>query len=51
MLNGDIHGVIVIEDSITRVQILNEVVCFSHHTNTLGKDMNPNILLSIMGKY
>ena len=38
-------------DSPTWVQILNEVVCISHSTNTLGKAMNLTILLSTMDKY
>ena len=33
-----------------RVQILDEVACFSHSTNTLGKGMNPIILPPAMGK-
>ena len=31
-------------DMVTRVQILEEAVCISHHTNTLGKAMNQTIL-------
>ena len=36
-------------DSVTLVQILHEVACISHCTNTLEKGMNPTIL-SAMGK-
>ena len=32
-------------DTATRVQILDETDSFSHSTNTLGKGMNPIILL------
>ena len=31
-----------------RVQILNEAVCISHCTNTLGKGLNPTIPLPAM---
>ena len=31
----------------TRVQILDETDCISHSTNTLGKGMNPIILLQL----
>ncbi len=31
-------------DTTTRVQILDEIDCISHCTNTLGKGMNPIIL-------
>ena len=34
----------------TRVQILDEIDCISHSTNTLGKGMNPIILPPAMGK-
>ena len=34
----------------TRVQILDEVVHILHLANTLGKGMNPTILLPAMGK-
>ena len=37
-------------DTATRVQILDETDCISHSTNTLGKGMNPIILLPAMGK-
>ena len=37
-------------DPATRVQILDEIDCFSHSTNTLGKGVNPIILPSAMGK-
>ena len=32
------------------VQNLDEAVCISHSTNTLGKGMNPTIFPSAMGK-
>ena len=35
---------------VTRVQILDEIDCISHCTNTLGKGMNPIILPPAMGK-
>ena len=34
----------------TQVQILDKADCISHSTNTLGKGMNPIILLPAMGK-
>ena len=34
----------------TRVQILDEIDCISHSTNTLGNGMNPIILPPAMGK-
>ena len=37
-------------DTATRVQILDLTDCISHSTNTLGKGMNPIILLPAMGK-
>ena len=37
-------------DTTTRVQILNESVCISHSSNTLGKVMKPAILPPAMGK-
>ena len=37
-------------DRVIWVQILDEAVGISHRTNTLGKDMNPTILLPVMGK-
>ena len=37
-------------DSVTGVQIVNQAVCISHRTNTLGKGIYPTILLSAMGK-
>ena len=37
-------------DTATRVQILDETDCISHTTNTLGKGMNPIILLLAMDK-
>ena len=33
----------------TRFQILKEAVCISYNANTLGKGMNPTILLVAMG--
>ena len=37
-------------DPATRVQILDEMDCISHSTNTLEKGMNPIILPPAMGK-
>ena len=37
-------------DKVTQVQILDEAVSISHIVNTLGKGMNPTILLPIMAK-
>ena len=37
-------------DIATRVQILDETACISQSDNTLGKGMNPIILLAV-GKY
>ena len=37
-------------DTVTQVQILDETVCISHRSNTLGKGMNPIILPPAMGK-
>ena len=37
-------------DTETQVQILDEVDCISHNTDTLGKGMNPTIIPSTMGK-
>ena len=37
-------------DMATQDPILNEVVCISHKTNTLGKGMNPTILPLAMDK-
>ena len=37
-------------DTTTRVQILDEPDYILHSSNTLGKGMNPNILLPAMGK-
>ena len=31
-------------DMVTQVEVLDEAICISHGTNTLGKDMNPTIL-------
>ena len=36
--------------SATQVQIFDEPLCISYSSNTIGKDMNPTILLSTMGK-
>ena len=41
--------VTVERDIVTRVQILDEVVCISYNANTLGRSMN-QIILSAMGK-
>ena len=35
---------------MTGVQILDEAVCISNGTNTLGKGMNPTILPLAMGR-
>ena len=35
---------------VTRIQIPDEVVCFSHSSNTLGKGMNASILPPAMRK-
>ena len=53
-------GVMVIEspcpflmtemDTVTRFQILDEAICISHHTKTLGKGINPIIFLPTMCK-
>ena len=37
-------------DTATRVQILDEIDCISHSTNTLLKGMNPIIFPPTMGK-
>ena len=37
-------------NTATRVEILDETDCISHSTSTLGKGMNPIILLPAMGK-
>ena len=37
-------------DTATRVQILDDTVCVSHSTNSLGKGMNPIILPPATGK-
>ena len=39
---GNNHGV--------RIQDLGEVVCISHDVKIFGKDMNPIILVTAMGK-
>ena len=36
-------------DRAIQVQILNEIDCISHSTNTLGKVMNPIIFPPAMG--
>ena len=44
---GGVRGVMVIvvgNGHATRVQILDEIDCISHSTNTLGTGMNPIIL-------
>ena len=46
---GGARGVMVI-DTATLVQILDETDCISHSTNILGKGMNPIILSPAMGK-
>ena len=51
--DGGARGVLVIvvgNGHVTRVQILDEIDCISHCTNTLGKGMNPIILPPAMGK-
>ena len=45
-----ITGMCGVMDMATQVQILNKAVYISHSTNTLGKGMNPIVLLSAMGK-
>ena len=40
----------VIMETTTRVQILDETDCISHITNTLAKGMDPIILPPAMGK-
>ena len=37
-------------NTTTRVQILDENVCFSHRANTFGKGMHPIIFPPTMGK-
>ena len=37
-------------DTATGVQILDETDCISHCSNTIGKGLNPIILLPAMGK-
>ena len=37
-------------DKVTRVQILGEADCISHHTNTRGEGINPIILSPAMSK-
>ena len=47
------RGVIIIVlemDTATRVQILDEIDCISHSTNTLREGMNPIILPPAMGR-
>ena len=38
-------------DTVTRVQIMDEVVCISHSDNILGKGTNPTTLPLAMGEY
>ncbi len=38
-------------DTVTRVQILDEVVCVSLHVNALRKGMNKSVLYPTLGKY
>ena len=38
------------KDTETQLQILNDAIFISHCTNTLGKGINPIILLPAMGK-
>ena len=37
-------------DTTTRVQLLDEAICISHSTNTLGKSMDPTICPSAISK-
>ena len=37
-------------DTMNQVQILNEVVCFSHSAKTIKNGMNPTILPPAMDK-
>ena len=37
-------------NTVTRVQILDEIVCVSRGINTIGKSVNPTILHPPMGK-
>ena len=37
-------------DTLTRVQIQDEIDFFSHNAKTLGKGLHPTILLPAMGK-
>ena len=49
---GSVRGVLVIVGQVgsaPRVQIMNEVACISHSSNTFGKGMNSVILSSSMG--
>ena len=41
---------LIIVDTATRVQIMDETDCISHGTYNLGKSMNPIIPLPAMGK-
>ena len=36
-------------DTVTQVQFMDEVACFSHHSNTLGKGKHSNFLSPAMG--
>ena len=37
-------------ESVIQVQILDKAVWISLHTDSLGKGMNPSVLLPAMGK-
>ena len=37
-------------DTANQVQALDEAVCISHNSNTLGKGMHPNIFPPAIGK-
>ena len=41
---------VIVIDTASRVQILDETDCISHSTNTLGKGMDQIILPPAMGK-
>ena len=43
--------IIIRNGQATWVQIQEEVVYISYSTNTIGKGMNPTILLPAIGKY
>ena len=50
IIGGACGVMVIVVDTATRVQILDETDCISHSTNTLGKGMNPIILPLAMGK-